>query len=121
MIYWCRGAKCSGGPIPAPPDRMENEPWKQYFDDFRGRTDRIPTDAFDRGRLLYEAAHDTYQTTTDRLTSAGLDGERALVLGRMFGAVVKEWVEQGGQDVGRLERELQDHFEAWEAGADLSE
>src|SRR5687767_678027 len=94
---------------------MEMAPWKQYFDDFRRRTDRIPADAFDRGSLLYEAAHDTYQATTDRLTTAGLDGERALVLGRMFGAVVKDWVEQGGQDVGRLERDLQQHYEQWTA------
>ena len=105
------------GPIPARLERMKTEPWKQYFDDFRSRTDRIPADAFDRGRLLYEAAHDTYQTTTDRLTEAGLDGDSALVLGRMFGAVVKEWVAQGGQDVARLERDLQDHFQQWAAGA----
>ena len=94
---------------------MNPEPWKQYFDDFRERTDRIPADAFDRGRLLYEAAHDAYQSTTDRLTSAGVEGDQALVLGRMFGAVVKEWVEHDGQDVGRLERQLQDHFEQWAA------
>ena len=97
------------------------EPWKQYFDDFRTRTDRIPADAFDRGRLLYEAAHDTYQNTTDRLTQSGLDGDRALVLGRIFGAVVKEWVAQGGQDVERLERDLQDHFQQWAAGAPVSD
>jgi hypothetical protein len=100
---------------------MEMEPWKQYFDDFRGRTDRIPADAFDRDRLLYEAAHDAYQNTTDRLTSAGLEGDRALVLGRMFGAVVKDWVGRGGQDVAELERELQDHYEQWSAGPQLSE
>jgi hypothetical protein len=103
------------GPIPARLDRMKTEPWKQYFDDFRTRTDRIPADAFDRGRLLYEAAHNSYQATTDRLTADGLDGERALMYGRMFGAVVKEWVAQGGQDIDRLERDLQHRYEDWTA------
>lgn len=121
MIYWSMGVQCSGGPIPAPPGRMQNEPWQQYFDDFRGRAERIPADAFDRGRLLSEAAHDTYQQTTDRLTAAGLDGDRALVLGRMFGAVVKEWVADGGQDVARLEQELRLHYQQWAAGAAVSD
>jgi hypothetical protein len=67
---------------------MKTEPWKQYFDDFRTRADRIPADAFDRGRLLYEAAHDTYQSTTDRLTESGLDGIWAVLLGAVVGVVV---------------------------------
>ena len=92
---------------------METQPWKQYYDEFRARSERIPPDAFERQALLYEAAHDAYQTTTDRLTSAGWEQERALMIGRLFGTVVKEWVDRDGQRFERLESELQTHYEQW--------
>lgn len=100
---------------------MDKEPWKDYLEEFRQRADRIPADAFERGALLYEAAHDAYQKTTNRLTSAGWDGDRALVIGRMFGAVVKEWVDQDGRDVAELEQRLRTHYDDWTArGSDRS-
>jgi hypothetical protein len=84
-----------------------SEPWRPYYDEFRKVAGRVPPDAFDRASLLYEAAHDVYQNTTDRLTASGMDEEHALVIGRMFGAVVKEWLDNGDADVERLEQDLQ--------------
>ena len=84
-----------------------SEPWRPYFDEFRKVAGRVPPDAFDRAGLLYEAAHDVYQTTTDRLTASGVDAEHALVIGRMFGTVVKEWLDNGDAGLERLERDLQ--------------
>ena len=84
-----------------------SEPWRPYFDEFRKVAVRVPADAFDRAGLLSEAAHDVYQATTDRLTASGVDEEHALVLGRMFGMVVKEWLNNGDADVERLEQDLQ--------------
>lgn len=92
---------------------METEPWKQYYDSFRTRSERIPPDAFERRALLYEAAHDAYQATTDRLTEAGWEQERALMMGRMFGTVVKRWVDRDGRAFEELELELRSHYEQW--------
>ncbi|MGQ0816013.1 MAG: hypothetical protein ACT4O1_16400 [Gemmatimonadota bacterium] len=92
---------------------MENEAWRHYFEDFRGRAERIPQDAFERNSLLYEAAHDAYQSGTDRLTSAGWDQDQALVMGRLFGTVVKGWVDRDGHVFEQLERDLKTHYEAW--------
>lgn len=91
----------------------DREPWRHYFEDFRERALRIPVDSFDRAALLYEAAHDAYQQTTNRLTANGLDAERALVIGRLFSTVVKGWVDNGENDVDRLESELRSHYEEW--------
>ena len=88
-------------------------PWQAYLDDFRARAERIPADAFDRNTLLFEAAHDSYEKTTDQLTSAGWEAERALMIGRLFGTVVKDWVEQDGQDVTELEDRLRNQYKAW--------
>ena len=92
---------------------MENEPWKQYYHEFRTRSGRVPPDAFERKALLYEAAHDAYETTTNRLTAAGWEQERALMIGRLFGTVVKEWVDRDGQEFERLETELQNQYAQW--------
>lgn len=96
---------------------MENpqEPWKHYYEAFAARVARVPGDAFDRGALLFEAAHDVYQTTTNELTSAGWDEERALMVGHMFGAVVKQWVERGSDNMRELEGELRAHYQQWSA------
>ena len=93
--------------------KPDDEPWRQYFNEFSRRATRIPPDAFDRASLLYEAAHDAYETTTNQLTAAGWDEERALVIGRMFGTVVKEWVNRGAGDVDSLQSELRSHYEEW--------
>jgi hypothetical protein len=94
---------------------MKNEPWKQYYEEFRTRSNRVPPDAFERRALLYEAAHDAYETTTNRLTEAGWEQERALMIGRMFGAVVKEWVDRDGHEFERLESELEMQYQQWTA------
>jgi hypothetical protein len=95
------------------PMESDREPWLHYFEDFRERARRIPADSFDRGALLYEAAHDAYEQTTNRLTANGLDAERALIIGRLFGTVVKSWVDSGDNDVDRLESALRFHYEEW--------
>jgi hypothetical protein len=82
------------------------ETWRDYFEDFIGRASRIPADTFDRNRLLYEAAHDTYQEVTDGLTNLGMDAEQALMLGRTFSAVVKKWIDGGAKNENELEDEL---------------
>lgn len=84
-----------------------------YYEDFRRRTERIPTDAFDRGTLLYEAAHDAYQTATDRLTEAGWEQDQALVMGRLFSSVVKRWVDSGPRDISHLEQALRAQYQDW--------
>lgn len=91
-----------------------NEPWKAYLDEFRRQSERIPEDAFDRGTLLYEAAHDAYEKTTNHLTSSGWDEERALVIGRMFGAVVKDWVQRDGRNMSDLESRLRSQYDDWQ-------
>ena len=80
---------------------MEN--WQVYYDEFCVRTDRIPTDAFDRRTLLYEAAHDAYEAATNRLTSSGTDAEEALVIGRALNGVAKKWIDSGATDYNALE------------------
>ncbi|HUP89290.1 MAG TPA: hypothetical protein VM100_08070 [Longimicrobiales bacterium] len=90
-----------------------SEPWLQYYQQFTRRLERIPQDAFDRRTLLYEAAHDAYEHTTNDLTDAGWNSDRALVIARMFGSVVKEWVDGGGEDVQDLREELKSQYENW--------
>lgn len=92
----------------------DREPWRQYFEAFRERARRIPADSFERGALLYEAAHDAYEQATNRLTANGLGADRALLIGRLFGTVVKTWVDSGEHDIGRLESELRSHYEEWQ-------
>lgn len=114
-MYSQYGVVCSARMIPAHQQGMEarSEPWRAYYDEFAERAARIPDDAFDREQLLYDAAHRAYQCGTNRLTAEGWEAERALVIGRMFGSVVKDWVQQGGRVVESLESELQSHYRHW--------
>jgi hypothetical protein len=73
----------------------------------------VPSDAFGRNELLYEAAHDAYQTTTNELTGKGWDAEQALTITRMFGQVVKDWLANGGRDLGHLREDLRKHYHEW--------
>lgn len=91
----------------------ELEPWQRYYDAFAERAGRIPADAFDRSALLYEAAHNAYQSTTNDLTAAGWDEEHALTIGRLFGSVVKQWVDRGDRSVAALQAELRTHYQQW--------
>lgn len=93
---------------------MQNEPWRPYYDYFAERAARIPSDAFERETLLFEVAHDAYETSTNRLTASGWEQERALMIGRLFGTVVKEWVQRGDGVLTSLETSLRDHYLDWD-------
>jgi hypothetical protein len=88
-------------------------PWEYYYTHFEKRAARVPSDAFGRSEILYEAAHDAYQTTTNELTGQGWDEEEALTITRMFGQVVKDWLARGGQDLTHLREDLRKHYDDW--------
>ena len=88
-------------------------PWEYYYATFEKRAARVPNDAFGRSELLYEAAHDAYQTTANTLTGGGWDEEQALMITRIFGQVVKDWLARDGQNLGDLREELRRHYDDW--------
>lgn len=92
---------------------MEQQPWEYYYDTFEKRAARVPGDAFGRDELLYEAAHDAYETTANELTGSGWDEEEVLTVTRMFGQVVKDWLAHGGQDMSNLREDLRKHYDNW--------
>jgi hypothetical protein len=92
---------------------MEQEPWQFYFEKFSARAERMPQQAFGRSELLFEAAHDAYQTTTNHLTETGWGDEDALTVTRMFGEVVKQWVTRGETNLDGLRTELRDQYAEW--------
>jgi hypothetical protein len=94
---------------------MEQQPWELYFDSFHRRAGRVPDQAFGRSELLYEAAHDAYQTTANELTGHGWDAEKALVVTRIFGQVVKDWLARGQTDLDHLRDDLRRHYDEWRA------
>jgi hypothetical protein len=94
---------------------MEPQPWELYFATFYQRAERVPEQAFGRAELLSEAAHDAYQTTTNQLTGSGWDEEKALVVTRMFGQVVKDWLTRGQTDLDHLREDLRRHYDDWRA------
>jgi hypothetical protein len=89
------------------------EPWEYYYTHFEQRAARVPMNAFGRSEILYEAAHDAYQTTTNELTGQGWNEEEALTVTRMFGQVVKDWLARGGQDLIHLREDLRKHYDEW--------
>jgi hypothetical protein len=91
---------------------MEQEPWQYYFDAFNARAARVPQEAFGRSEMLYEAAHDAYQNTTNHLTANGWDEGAALTVTRMFGEIVKRWLARG-EDTDALRSELRDGYLEW--------
>jgi hypothetical protein len=93
---------------------MTEQPWEHYLTIFGARAARVPADAFGRGELLYEAAHDAYQATSNHMTDSGWDEEKALTVTRLFGQVVKEWLGRDGQDLDTLRQELKQRYEQWE-------
>jgi hypothetical protein len=92
---------------------MEQDPWKYYFERFSERAERVPDRAFGRSELLYEAAHDAYQNTTDHLTRSGWGEEAALTVTKMFGQVVKEWLARDDADLQDLRTHLQSSYTNW--------
>ena len=89
------------------------EPWQYYLDELQRRAQGIPPAGFGRAELLAEAAHDAYRATTDQLTQSGWDGERALMVTRLFGQVVKDWLSRGGDDWDKLRAELDRRYTQW--------
>ena len=94
---------------------MEQQPWEYYCSRFEKRAARVPNNAFDRDQLLYEAAHDAYETTANELTGEGWDEEDVLIITRMFGQVVKDWLARDGQDFDSLRDDLRRHYDDWSA------
>ncbi|HEY0809900.1 MAG TPA: hypothetical protein VGD49_07040 [Longimicrobiales bacterium] len=88
-------------------------PWEYYYATFEKRAARVPNDAFGRSELLYEAAHDAYETTANALTGGGWDEEQALMITRIFGQVVKDWLARDGQNLNDLREELRRHYDNW--------
>lgn len=91
------------------------EPWQQYLEALKERAVRIPDDAFGRGEMMAEAAHDAYQRTANQLTADGWDEESALMVTRIFGQTVKKWIVSGA-DWGILESELHREYTNWNNG-----
>ena len=91
------------------------EPWQYYLDELQRRTVRIPPRAFGRAELVAEAAHDTYQATTNHLTQSGWNEEEALTVTRMFGQAVKEWLAADGENWDQLRSELDRRYTVWTA------
>lgn len=94
---------------------MNQQPWEHYLAIFGARAARVPGDAFGRDQLLYEAAHDAYQATTNHMTQSGWDEEKALTVTRMFGQVVKDWLARDGRSLDGLRDNLRQHYEEWTA------
>jgi hypothetical protein len=92
---------------------MTQQPGEYYFETFNSRAARVPAQAFGRSELLYEAAHDAYQTTANHLTGNGWDAEQALTVTRLFGQVVKDWLARGQTDLAALREDLRRHYDGW--------
>ena len=91
------------------------QPWEIYLAELRQRAERVPDHAFGRAEILAEAAHDAYQTTANRLTNEGMGEEEALIVTRMFGQAVKEWLSRNGSDWDSLGLELNRRYSDWSA------
>lgn len=94
---------------------MTEQPWEHYLAIFGARAARVPPDAFGRGELLYEAAHDAYQATTNHMTQTGWDEEHALTVTRMFGQAVKEWLAREETSLDDLRDDLRRQYDEWTA------
>ena len=97
------------------------EPWQLYFEELKRRTGRMPAGAFGRSEIIAEAAHDAYQTTTNRLTSDGWREEEALIVTRMFGQAVKEWLARNSEDWDTLQSDLDRRYQEWSAHSAASD
>ena len=89
------------------------EPWELYLDELQRRAVKVPDQAFGRAEMMAEIAHDAYQTTTNRLTQEGMDGEEALTVTRLFGQAVKEWLARESGDWDALRSELDRRYHDW--------
>lgn len=89
------------------------QPWELYLTELQARAASVPPQAFGRDQLVAEAAHDAYQATANRLTSDGMDAEEALIVTRMFGQAVKEWLARNGHDWDALRDELNKRYTDW--------
>jgi hypothetical protein len=91
------------------------EPWEVYLEAFEARGRRGARATWNREDLL-DAAHEAYRDTADHLA-----GERrweegqALLLGREFGSVVREWLGAAELDWDGLGPRLQAAWQRWQA------
>jgi len=92
------------------------EPWKYYLDRLGERVGRTPPNLLGREDLIAEAAHEAYQSTTNRLTAEGWDEEEAITVTRMFGQTVKHWLDTGNRDWDDLADRTREAYERWVAG-----
>lgn len=89
------------------------EPCSYYLDQLQQRANRIPEHAFGRAELMAEAAHDAYQATTNELTRRGWNEEEALMVTRLFGQAVKEWIARDGTSWDALRADLDRRYQQW--------
>jgi hypothetical protein len=89
------------------------EPWQFYLGELQRRTERIPPHTFGWAELVAEAAHDAYQATSNHLTEQGWDAERTLVVTRIFGQAVKEWMARGAHGWDVLSADLDRRYADW--------
>lgn len=82
--------------------------WVIYLDELKRRADGADRQEFGRRERVTEAAHDAYRAAADRLTSEfGWADEHTLVIMRGLNAAVKDWLDAGERDWGRLGLELE--------------
>ena len=88
-------------------------PANYYFDELRKRAERIPPNAFGRAELIAEAAHGAYRATTNELTRQGWGEEKALMVTRIFGQAVKDWMARKDESWSELGSELDRRYTQW--------
>lgn len=95
-----------------------DEPWKIYYDELYHRGGDIPDQEFNRADDMMEAAHEAYEAATDRLVNQlEFSEEEALGLTRLFGRVVKSWIQDDTMDWDDLQERLELAQEEWEPAA----
>jgi hypothetical protein len=92
-----------------------DEPWEIYYEELLQRAGEVEDRIWNREDDVREAAHDAYENTVDRLVEQlAYEDEEAVDLGKAFGRVVKEWIEEGSFDVDDLAERLEARQAAWE-------
>lgn len=97
-----------------------DEPWQIYRDELFDRARDIPDQQFNIEADLAEAAHETYESTVDRLVNQ-LDYREtdALTLTKAFGRAVKDWMSEGHFDWDDLIEKLEAKQMDWEQSVGL--
>jgi hypothetical protein len=91
------------------------EAWEIYYEELLRGAGEIHDQLWNREDDVREAAHDAYQSTVDRLIELeAYTDEQAVELGKAFGRVVKEWIDEGSFDVDELAEMLEERQAQWE-------